>query len=857
MAAYAALVSVMHIIDNLQLHPRPPISLHIKQLHSLIQKINFLLEFLQGYNPHLGYTAEADPLESRIADAAHAAEDVIESHIVDQITSDGKKMSSDALYEALEKVMEDMGLIEKEAMEIKETVGVQHQLHRKSTPLADSLRSSSIGKKKKSRMVGVDDVLYNLKDKLTSHSKDLQIIPIVGMGGLGKTTLALNLYQDRLIRHHFNICVWATISQEYTITGILAQLLLQLIDEEIGQDLSASVLGNKLYQHLYSRRFLIVLDDMWSIDAWDGIRNYFPNNKNSSRIVVTTRLSNLAVILTDSNGLEMKLLNEDHSWELLSKTVFGEDVCPLELEEIGMKIGKSCEGLPLSIVVVGGLLAKSKRTREFWEYIDENINSILNLEDDKRCLKILHMSYKQLPVYLKPCFLYMGVFREDEEINISKLIKSWVSEGFLKAVSGKSLEEIAIEYLKELIDRNLVLSHELGSIGNIKNCKIHDLLRGLCLREAAKERFYIVDTRPMSNPQRKRHIVKFSTTSENEAINSFSYVRSLIWISEDEEIPLPSFRLLRVLDSPDYRSSDFKENIYQLVNSRFLAFSTYRFYFSIWPFWNLQTLICGYHMMGDVTIPTDIWCMPHIRHVQLPGINLPDPPNGQDDIVLGNLQTLGVINHFKCNQQMVKRIPNIKKLKIRHRDDNYCLSNLDYLEKLECLSCSFFQEIVGMNQINFPHSLKKLFLETNESQCWEDILDKIGVLPLLQKLTLYGGSFRQGQWETAEGQFRSLRFLGLCKCVGLQVWTIESSHFPCLDNLLIRGLEELEEIPIDFAQVSALRVIDVQWCSEAVVVSAKRILEEQEELYGEEEALQVRVEPLNHQWQSAGEHGEP
>ncbi|XP_047954023.1 putative late blight resistance protein homolog R1A-10 [Salvia hispanica] len=412
MAAYAALVSVMNIIDSLQLHPHPPISFHPKQAVSLAKKVTFLQEFLEVYNPRLDYSKEADPLESRIADAAYAAEDIIESHIVDQIKTDGRKISPDSLYEALEKVIDNMDLIKKEAMEIKQTLGIQHQLHTKSTP-SDSLKSSPIAKE--NNMVGAEEALLEMKDKLTSDRRDLQIIPIVGMGGSGKTTLAMNIYQDRLIKEHFHVSAWVAISQEYNIQEMLKHILHQL-NKDVGQNLDVDDLGEILSKHLSGRRYLIVLDDMWSIKAWDGIRWFLPDNNNGSRIVVTTRLSNLCSDLSNSNNLEIGLLDEVDSWELLSKTVFGEEGCPPELVEIGKRIGKGCKGLPLSIVVIGGLLSKSNHTREFWESIEENINSVVRSEDDERCFRTLHMSYKQLPVHLKPCFLYMGVFGEDKVI---------------------------------------------------------------------------------------------------------------------------------------------------------------------------------------------------------------------------------------------------------------------------------------------------------------------------------------------------------------------------------------------------------------------------------------------------------
>ncbi|XP_057763726.1 putative late blight resistance protein homolog R1B-16 [Salvia miltiorrhiza] len=815
-AAYATLVSALNIINNLHHHPRPPISLSIQQVESLTQKIHFLLEFVEGYNPHRGYSKEADPLESRIADAAYATEHAIESHILDQFTNNRENMSYDGLYEALEKVIEDMAYIEEEAKQVQGRVGVvQHQL------LPDSSTSSEIPQQ--SIMVGADDVKRQMMDKLISGD-GLQIIPIVGMGGSGKTTLARNIYEERLIKKHFYICAWATISQEYTIREIFGALLRQL-NIAVDDNLTEQEFGEILYRYLYHRRYLIIMDDMWSIDAWDRVRNYFPNNKKiGSRIVVTTRLSDLASKLPNSDSLGMELLDEAVSWELLSKTVFGEKGCPLELEEIGKKIGKSCKGLPLSIVVVGGLLAKSKHEREFWEEIGENLNATVNLEDDEHCLKILYMSYKQLPIHLKPCFLYMSVFPEDEEISMSELIRYWVAEGFVKAVSGKSLEEIAKEYLKDLIGRNLVLrsTRDWGK----KWYQIHDLLRDLCLREAEKERFY-------------------NSASDNAVISvlpPMSQARCLRW-NVGRKLSPPDMSLLRIVKTTRFQWN-LVGHMHQLVNSRLLQIGSYgtrdgNFPCSIWRFWNLQTLIVYTH--NEVTAPTDFWYMPHIRHVKFDfGLRLPDPPNDQDDIVLGNLQSLGRVSDFKCSEQVVQKIPNIKELVFmnggKYSDDEmYCLSNLDFLTKLESLICNSSGKCV----INFPHSLKRLNL-CSKDYCWEDILDKVGVLPHLQKLTLDHGRFNKRKWETTEGQFRSLKFFTLTYCRNLEIWKIESSHFPCLERLHLIGVMKLREIPLEFAEIPTLREITVSNCSDSVVVSAKRISEEHEGYYGEG-ALRVRV----------------
>lgn len=150
MAAYAALVSLGHIIDQIEHHPRPPVSLDEQQVESLVEKVTFMQEFLEGYSSHVDYSSEADALEMRIADSAYAVEDVIESHVVDQIH--GKKMSSNEFHEGLQKVIQDMDLIKKEVMEMttKENLGV-------SSISADSRRSHD--STRRSTVMSSDDAL--------------------------------------------------------------------------------------------------------------------------------------------------------------------------------------------------------------------------------------------------------------------------------------------------------------------------------------------------------------------------------------------------------------------------------------------------------------------------------------------------------------------------------------------------------------------------------------------------------------------------------------------------------------------------------------------------------------------------
>ncbi|KAL7099407.1 hypothetical protein ACP275_09G082800 [Erythranthe tilingii] len=866
MAAYSALLSQRHIIEQIQLHPCPPICLDQNQVESLTHNLHFFQDFLEGYfcGGSISSKEAADVLESRIADAAHAAEDIIETRIVDQIH--GEKMSSHELYyQELEKVIQDMGLIKKELMENKEkNIGIiEDHLHINSSTLGGSSSSPS---KRRDAVVGLDDLLNQVMDKLTGEPSNRRIIPIVGMGGIGKTTLARNAYVKFM--KHFDIRAWVTISQNYNVREILIEILLCINKAESRETLSAKSegeLGVKVHQSLWGRRYLIVMDDIWSVEVWDKVNLFFPDNGERSRIMITTRLSNVASI--GSGGVVMDFLNEDKSWDLLCRYVFEEeDDCPPELEEIGKKIANNCKGLPLSIVVIGGHLAKSKRTREHWEYISENLNSIVNLEDDERCLKVLLLSYRHLPVYLKPCFLYMGVFPENNKIHVSWLVKLWVSEGFLKPINGKSLEVVSREYLEELCDRNLIRVHQRGSNGKIKYCNIHDLVRELCLREAEKEKFlYVRIPHDLNNvPQgvinTQRRIAIHQSTSEPEALyalQSMPLVRSLICEFKGV-LPTLDFRLLRVLKAVDkHLYSEEKrqykypiEVVFRLFNSRFIAIrvdwrQNPQFPSSVNLLWNLQTLIVK-DTVGAVA-PSEIWKMTQLRHVEFDELEMPDPPlGGQDnEFVLGNLQTLSVIRSFKCGEEVVTRIPNIEKLKICYVGEfegcsSYCLDNLCRLRKLESFGCSFLSQSVPnrddlLQNFILPNSLKKLTLHGTRLY-WEDMKTKIGLLPNLQVLKLKASSFVGTEWETVEGQFCNLRYLLISMCGELEWWTTDSSHFPRLEHLVLQQLDKLNEIPSCIGEIPTLQSIELSLCHDDAVISARRILDEQEDF-----GLRVRV----------------
>ncbi|XP_012853770.1 PREDICTED: putative late blight resistance protein homolog R1B-16 [Erythranthe guttata] len=444
--------------------------------------------------------------------------------------------------------------------------------------------------------------------------------------------------------------------------------------------------------------------------------------------------------------------------------------------------------------------------------------------------------YTHLPVHLKPCFLYMGIFPEDHIIRDSHMIKLWVAEGFIKPNKSQSLEEIARGYLNDLIDMNLILKHSLGSNGKIQYCKIHDLLRDLCLKVSQKDKFVC-----MMNDIPQGVDMEPPTITNNRTL-----VTLTVW-----GIPTRSIRMLRVIVVFGKLWTTKKiliQDAFAQVNLRYLDYE--RFLFgkipsSITMLWNVQNLyIKG--LRGGADAPSEIWEMRQLRHVHIMGLVLPDPsPSDQkdDSVLLNNLQTLKKVNNLRYSVEVCKRVLNVKTLSIQYnkfakRFKDNCLYNCCRLQKLESLKFQYPREHDALQDLTFLSSLKKLYLRCCTIK-WED-LTTIGSLPHLEVLKLRLSPNTAGHvWNPIEGEFLRLKFLFI-ECIYLVNWNADSSHFPVLEKLVLEEMEKLEEIPLDIGEIPALGAISLKSCSESSAISAVKIAEEREN--GGNEALQLQVE---------------
>ncbi|KAL0293334.1 UNVERIFIED_CONTAM: putative disease resistance RPP13-like protein 3 [Sesamum radiatum] len=822
MAAYAALVSLartIHLI--LQNHHHSVFFQQVnQQINHILEQTTLLQAFLEDF-PH-----GDDGLQARIRDVASEAEAVVQDFLSKQIQSRLKsgRRSQDVqlqrhqdnisdVYQKLQKVTMGMDSIVRQVTKsAKDGLEGKDLLKHRDSSSASSSWGPLTPTAGKHVVVGFEDDLTAIKHWLCGETSKLQVVPIFGMGGIGKTTLARSAYDDQLIMEHFQIRAWM----------------------------------------------------MCGVQNWDDVKMIFPDDDNGSRILVTTRLFDIATYAQNSSSSaphEIHFLDKDQSWNLLRQMVFKQEDCPVELEKIGKLIARSCGGLPLAIVVIAGLLSTVGRTQASWENIAKNVNVAVTTNYEQFA-EILSLSYIHLPQHLRPCFLYMGGFPEDYEIHVWKLIKLWVAEGFIKPSESKSFEEEAEEYLEDLVKRSLVLVTKRKTNGKIKICGVHDLVRDLCIRKAQEEKFLHRYVGEMLHEDMKyQHRISFMHFDLNSLKNIYgSTTHTIICFQCRNSAPTYSeyssfvrnFRRLKILDMVNSAKVHLFPEVFGLFHLRYIAvdYST-EIPAAISNLQNLQTLIVhqgrtfkSYEPLY-ILLPSTIWTLTQLRHlVSFVFHRLPGP--GGATLPLENLQTLSEIRDFRCTEKIVKMIPNLKKLSISYfrgkNDQDYHLDNLLHFHQLEKLKVKIYPSFLFRRKLNpvFPPSLKKLTL-SGWHRPWED-MEIVGSLPNLEVLKLKDYAFRGYKWETSEEEFRYLKFLLLDKS-DLQHWITESSHFPNLKCLVLYRCWCLKEISDGFGEIPTLELIKVDDGNISLVDSARQIQEVQQG-WGND-AFQVRIGRYN------------
>ncbi|KAL4289523.1 hypothetical protein GQ457_14G004800 [Hibiscus cannabinus] len=357
-----------------------------------------------------------------------------------------------------------------------------------SAPVSGGVGVGSHSLVDSSRVVGREADVRRVVDLLigsTTH-QTLSIASIVGMGGLGKTTLAKSVCNNDKVLNHFKTIIWICVAENFDVRRILVEMLESLTRKSCEIKNEDAVI-REIQKELKEKNFLLVLDDVWDEDikTWEDLKGSLQGINESKRswILVTSRSVNVALVKETplDRRHHLKALIDGDCWSIIKERALGNSPLSPELEAIGKDIAHRCGGVPLVATVIGATMC-NKWDRDDWLSLRDS-SLWGSLEKNEGIARVLRLSFDRLSSSrLKQCFAYCSIFPKDFRIEREQLIQLWMAEGFLQQPKGSSqraFEDIGNEYFNDLLSNSLLHDVEKELYGCITSCKMHDLVHEL------------------------------------------------------------------------------------------------------------------------------------------------------------------------------------------------------------------------------------------------------------------------------------------------------------------------------------------------------------------------------------------
>ncbi|XP_074318146.1 disease resistance protein RPM1-like [Silene latifolia] len=689
---------------------------------------------------------------------------------------------------------------------------------------------------------------------------------VVGMRGFGKTTVVNSVYYDDTIRSHFPLRAWIPMSQCRQEVAILRSMISQfsvatnkLPNTNMVNSMDERPLLRLLKTCIQGKRYIIVFDNVkrGDISLTPNIKCLLHSNELGSKILITTRYEDVArAWLNDgtTNGMyKIKALPSKEAWELFCINTFQRSLgrCPKQLEKLARGIVKKCGGLPPVITSVGSLLSNKEDDLSEWSKVRRSLGFYLDTNHQLSGInKNFMQSYYDLPFYIKPCFLYFGLFPRGYPISGMRLIRLWIAEGFIRDSSGSlTLEEVAAEYMNELINMSMIEVISKDSSGKLKtlgvvNKFIHEMILSkldelsFCKILSKKGSFGKDTSRRLSIYKNYNsncapdleHITKNGLSIRSLFVED---VESTIMVKVFNKAFLKSIGLLKVLDLSNAPIDHIPEEVGMLLNLHYLSLRNTRVSRlprSIAKLENLQTL--DFKQTFIIELPKEFKELRKLRHIlgyyfnndgfldpccmKINGVNIQEGVL-RECLELQKLAFLDVNAGHKNWAKELRSLRQLRKLGILglklNEGDAMCsvINEMKYLQALNVFSKSKSENINLMNVKSPPLMLKRLYLNgplvslptwihelhslvkirLRWSNLQVDPLQMLQVLPNLVELQLLK-SFTGEHLKIASHGFQKLKVLHLLDLHPLKSLIIAKGSLPLLDEMSIGESKHLE-----------------------------------------------------------------
>ncbi|XP_024029133.1 putative disease resistance protein RGA3 [Morus notabilis] len=662
-----------------------------------------------------------------------------------------------------------------------------------------------------SEIIGRDSEKEKIVNMLLQKNHNdliISIIPIVGIGGLGKTALAKLVYNDDKVTQEFGLKMWVCVQQDFNVAELTREILksaisaTSTINENFSIDqalkgtndisnLSVDLVQIFLRTTLKDKKILLVLDDVWNEDRskWNEVKDLLLTAcANGSRIIVTTRNSSVVSVMGTTPAHNLECLSEEKSRSLFFKYAFGDEQLAEQfskLKDFGKQIVQKCKGVPLALKTLGSLLSSSTDEGE-WKYVrDSEIWELTQVENDP-ILSALRLSYNTMSPQLKQCFAHCSIVPKNIRTDRLDIIWMWMALGIIESPNDKrDLEDIGESHFKALCARSFF--QYLGDDERLFNLsqvfEMHDLIHQLASSIIKHEVYTVNSDTKMSCDQYVRYLMIFLRESHGQSISTILHklkkVRS-IFLGYETEQELPSveecflptciskFRYLRLFDLSFLSFDVLPTTIGTLKHLRYLNLQgnkkIKKLPNSICKLQSLQTLILS-RCSELEELPKDIRYLINLRTLFVTTKQTHFPENG-----IGRLKVLRFLVIFQCRN--LRSLPH---------DMRYCAT----LRTLLIGDCEQLDLAIGPNEV-IPMSLQSLLI-------WDS--PQVTALP---------------HW--LQGAAHSLQRLGIRGCPNLVALPEWFPNLTSLQKLFIFMCPKLSFLPIGMQRLTSLTDLKIVGC---------------------------------------------